>query len=123
MIYLSQNIKYLRGAKKLSQEALAEVIGVNRTQVASYEDGVWPKAEVLLTLSRCFKVSIDDLLRKKLEKSDFIYNENLEPVIPEQDKRIERLERRVDDLIAMNKNLIEANRMLAARVKVEEEKK
>ncbi len=123
MIYLSQNIKYLRGVKKLSQEALAEVIGVNRTQVASYEDGVWPKAEVLLTLSRSFKVSIDDLLRKKLEKSDFIYNESLEPVIPEQDKRIERLERRVDDLIAMNKNLIEANRMLAVRVKVEEEKK
>ncbi|MDR1226040.1 MAG: helix-turn-helix domain-containing protein [Prevotellaceae bacterium] len=121
MIYLSQNIKYLRDVKKISQEVLAEIIGVNRTQIASYENGVWPKAEVLLAIGSYFKVTIDDLLRKQLVNSDLIYNDDSEPV-PNRSKkieRIERLEKQVDDLIEMNKNLTETNKMLAKGREVE----
>ena len=65
--YLSSNIKCLRRKKGFSQEELAQQIGLNRGNIASYENGTAePKICNLLKLSRIFEVSIIDLTMKDL---------------------------------------------------------
>lgn len=66
--YLSSNIKCLRRRKGVSQEELAQQIGLNRGNIASYENGTAePKICNLLKLSRIFGVSISDLTMKDLQ--------------------------------------------------------
>lgn len=66
--YLSSNIKCLRRKKGFSQEELAQKIGLNRGNIASYENGTAePKICNLLKLSRIFEVSIIDLTMKDLQ--------------------------------------------------------
>ncbi len=65
--YFYQNIRYLRKIKFLSQEELANRIGVKRPVIASYEEGrALPKMNTLNSLSSLFSVSIDDLLNTDL---------------------------------------------------------
>ncbi len=60
---LGLNIKHLRKDKDLTQDQLADKIGVNRAMIGSYEEGrAVPKIAVLQTLSAYFKVSIDHLV-------------------------------------------------------------
>lgn len=67
---LSKNIKYLRNLKKLSQEALAEELGVHRSRITSHEaNRTEPNVEMILALSDFFKVPVDILLRHDLSKS------------------------------------------------------
>lgn len=66
---LSANIKTLRRKRGMSQEELARLIGLNRGNIASYENGTAePKICNLLKLSRVFGVSILDLTAKNLEE-------------------------------------------------------
>jgi transcriptional regulator with XRE-family HTH domain len=65
--YLDKNIRFLRRQMNLSQEELAARIGLNRGNIASYENGTAePKVCNLLRLSRLFKVSICDLAQRDL---------------------------------------------------------
>ncbi|KAB1068167.1 LexA family transcriptional regulator [Tamlana haliotis] len=77
MTFISKNIKHLRGLKKLSQEAFAEELKVNRSRIGSYEEGrSAPTIEFLIQLSDFFKIPIDILLRKDLTKAkDFSFIE------------------------------------------------
>lgn len=66
--YLSSNIKVLRRKRGFSQEELAQKIGLNRGNIASYENGTAePKICNLLKLSRIFEVSIIDLTMRDLQ--------------------------------------------------------
>lgn len=61
---LGDKIQVLRKKEGLSQEDLAEKIGVSRQAVSRWEMGQSvPEIEKLLTLSEIFKVSTDDLLK------------------------------------------------------------
>ncbi len=66
---ISSNISMLRKAKNLSQEALAEKLGVSRQTVAKWEGG-----ESLPDVLRCdqmaevFDVSLDDLIHTDMAK-------------------------------------------------------
>lgn len=65
--YLDKNIRFLRKQMNLSQEELALKIGLNRGNIASYENGTAePKVCNLLRLSRLFGVSICDLAQRDL---------------------------------------------------------
>lgn len=65
--YLDKNIRFLRKQMNLSQEELALRIGLNRGNIASYENGTAePKVCNLLRLSRLFGVSICDLAQRDL---------------------------------------------------------
>ncbi|WAC02432.1 XRE family transcriptional regulator [Lacinutrix neustonica] len=67
----SKNIKYLRDLKQLSQETLAEELGVNRSRIAAHESNrTEPNIDMLLALSNYFKVPIDAILRNDLSKSN-----------------------------------------------------
>lgn len=60
---LGEKIYNLRKAKKLSQEQLAEEIGVSRQTISNWELGeTFPNPEQLKLLSRTLNISIDELL-------------------------------------------------------------
>jgi transcriptional regulator with XRE-family HTH domain len=68
MIYLQQNIRYLRKKSNLTQEQLAEKLGLKRPLIGAYEEGrAVPRLLVIQQLSLLFEISIDRLLTVDLE--------------------------------------------------------
>lgn len=64
---LGLNIKHLRKARNLTQDQLADKIGVNRAMIGSYEEGrAIPKLQALRILSHYFNKSIDDMVNMDL---------------------------------------------------------
>ena len=62
-IYLSENIKKLRREKDLTQETLAEFLGVTFQSVSNWERGEsYPDITILPEIAEFFKVSVDELL-------------------------------------------------------------
>lgn len=60
----SEKLQLLRKERGLSQEGLAEVIGVSRQAVAKWELGQsYPDIDKLIQLSNMFKISIDKLVK------------------------------------------------------------
>ena len=56
------SIKSARESKRLTQKALAQLIGVSRTTVSMWESGeVYPRADKLPELARILGCSIDEL--------------------------------------------------------------
>ena len=69
--FLAGNIKLLRKYKKLSQEELGQHLGLNRGNIASYENGsAEPKICNLLRMASFFGVSIIDLAERDLKQED-----------------------------------------------------
>ena len=66
---ISQNIVWLRKRENLSQEALADRIGVSRQTVAKWESGESvPDVLRCDSIARLFEVSLEDLLHLDLSK-------------------------------------------------------
>jgi len=63
-LLIGKRIKQLRKEKNLSQEQLANIIGISRTTLIEYEKetGRKPTAEVLDRIAKYFHVSVDYLL-------------------------------------------------------------
>lgn len=62
------NLKELRKIKKLSQEDLAERVGVSRQSVSKWETGdAYPEMNNILMLCKIFNCKINDLLSNDLE--------------------------------------------------------
>jgi transcriptional regulator with XRE-family HTH domain len=80
MIYLQQNIKFLRKQKGLTQGQLADKLGIKRSLIGAYEEGrAVPKLLVIQQLSLLFGLSIDRLLTVDLSR---------EKVLPGSDFRV-----------------------------------
>ena len=59
----AENLQLIRKEKQLSQEELAEKIGVSRQAISKWEQGgVYPETEKLLILSKELNVSLDYLM-------------------------------------------------------------
>ena len=69
----SQNLQKLRSEKNLSQEQLADKIGVSRQTISAWESGkASPELDKITTISKLFSVSIDELVGEiKTEASNF----------------------------------------------------
>ena len=67
---LASNIKLLRTKKGLTQEDVATALGLTRSTFNNYENAIVvnPTAEILITISTYFNVSIDVLLKTDLGK-------------------------------------------------------
>ncbi|MFD2201939.1 XRE family transcriptional regulator [Shivajiella indica] len=65
-MYIHSNIKFLRKQKSLTQETMANAIGISRSKLAGYELNINPPLEALLVISDYLGVSIDVLLKKDL---------------------------------------------------------
>ena len=60
---LSETIYSLRRKSGLSQEQLAEKLGVSRQAISKWEGGLaTPELEKLIALSECFGVTLDELV-------------------------------------------------------------
>jgi len=69
---ITKNLKYLRLKKHISQQHLADTLGIPRTTLGDYERGkTEPNIEMLIKLSGYFDVKIDDFLRKNLSHYDY----------------------------------------------------
>jgi len=69
MSVFSDNIRFLRDQKNLTQEALSEEIQLSRVRYSKYEGGRSEAPyEVLIRISKYFKVSIDLLLTVDIRK-------------------------------------------------------
>jgi transcriptional regulator with XRE-family HTH domain len=67
MSIVSENIKFLRRHKGLTQQEFAGRIGIKRSLVGAYEEGrADPRISNLIKMSEVFGVSIDDLVEKEL---------------------------------------------------------
>lgn len=71
MSRISQNIKYLRQLKGLSQEQLAEELQVTRSRIGGYEEARnEPPIDLLIRLSEFFHIAIDALIKGDLRKTN-----------------------------------------------------
>ncbi|MFN4122379.1 MAG: XRE family transcriptional regulator [Flavobacteriales bacterium] len=75
---LSSNLKILRKIKGLSQEEVAEKLGLKRTSISGYENGTSePSVEGLIKFSKLYNISIDSLLCEDLSSKGQAYVEKL----------------------------------------------
>ncbi len=66
-----ENLKKLRKSKKLSQESLAEKIGVSRQSVSKWECGdTYPEMDNILLLCNIFHCKINELVHEELTDID-----------------------------------------------------
>ncbi len=71
MSLVSSNIKFLRKASHLTQEQLAEKIGIKRSLLGAYEEGrADPRLNNLVIFAKLFNVSVDLLISKDISKID-----------------------------------------------------
>jgi transcriptional regulator with XRE-family HTH domain len=61
---LAYNLKRIRREKKLTQEALADKLGINRTTYARYEDDVVAPPEILDKIHKMLKVEFVEFVKE-----------------------------------------------------------
>lgn len=75
---LPENITYLRRKSNISQTKMSEGLGVSQQTIASYENGKRePGIKMLISISKFFRVSIDELLLENLQPLNSIIARNL----------------------------------------------
>ena len=88
MSLFSDNIRTLRLKDKISQEKLAEQLGITRGRYVKYEDGTSEAPyDILKTIAHHFHISIDLLLAvdvRKIDLQDLIKLENNRLILPIQ---------------------------------------
>ena len=77
---LSERLKEVREAQKLSQTEVAEKLGVSKQSIANWENGnIMPSIDMLIKISKYFNVSSDYLLglndRKFINVTDLTLEE------------------------------------------------
>lgn len=76
---LNTNIKFLRKKKALTQESLAQALGISRSKLAGYELTITPPLDILVKISEYFGVSLDILIKEDLSSySEYKLRELLE---------------------------------------------
>lgn len=65
----SDNLKKIRKENNLSQEAIAEKLGVSRQSVSKWESGLaYPEMDKMVKLCQIFNLNIDDLLNQDIKE-------------------------------------------------------
>ncbi len=85
---LANNLKKIRKDNNLSQEELADKLGVTRQSVSKWESGAaYPEMDKVLQICKLFNVNIDDLFNKDLgevkevKESKKIFNKYVDDII------------------------------------------
>ncbi|MEN8117853.1 MAG: LexA family transcriptional regulator [Bacteroidota bacterium] len=66
-MYFAENLKFLRKRRQKSQMNLAAELGLTRTTLSGYEKSVQPPFKTLIKISEYFNISLDALIRYRLE--------------------------------------------------------
>ncbi|KPQ17745.1 MAG: Cro/CI family transcriptional regulator [Algoriphagus marincola HL-49] len=76
---LNSNLKFLRKNKNLTQESLAQALGISRSKLAGYELTITPPLDILVKIAEYFNVSLDILIKEDLNSySEYKLRELLE---------------------------------------------
>ncbi len=79
MSIVSNNIKFLRKREHLTQEQLAQKIGIKRSLIGAYEEGrADPRLNNLLKMSELFRVSVDTLISRDIPNLDASFDKSWE---------------------------------------------
>ena len=79
---IAQSIRHHRKAKDLTQEQLADMLGVSRQAVSKWEsEGGYPETETLLLLAKEMDVSLD-----------YLFSERCHMVRSEKNKRVSKID-------------------------------
>lgn len=71
MIYLKENMKFLRKQRAMTQGQLAGLLDSKRSLIGSYEEGRGvPKLSIIRRMAETFEVSMDDLLAVDLSQKE-----------------------------------------------------
>lgn len=82
MSLFSDNLKFLRNKRNLTQKNVADDLLISRERLAKYEDGTQPPFDLLRSISQYFHISIDILISVDLRKV------NLDDLLKLGDNRI-----------------------------------
>lgn len=64
---LSQNLRFLRKLKKISQEELAQKLNIKRSNIAAYESkNVEPRLRIILEIAKFFNIDVKTLIEEKV---------------------------------------------------------
>ena len=79
MSCFGKNIKKIRGVKRLSQQAFAEIFNLKRATLGAYEEGrSEPKIDTIIKIANYFSIPIDQLLTSELTVNNLLrFKENL----------------------------------------------
>ncbi len=73
MSQIGSNIKKLRKVKGLSQQAFADLFGLTRGNISSYEERrAEPKIEIILQIAKYFGIPVAELLQKQLTVNEIL---------------------------------------------------
>ncbi len=107
--YLASNLRLLRKALNFSQEELAGKVGLNRGNIASYENGsAEPRICNLIKIATLFRVSIIDLTQRDLRKIKAKSGKNLQDLsamVEGDRKRVEEFMRKAEEIETVFKSL------------------
>ncbi len=71
MVFLKENMRFLRKKNGMTQDRLANLLETKRSLVGSYEEGRGvPKLEMIQRMADIFDVTLDDLLSSDLERGE-----------------------------------------------------
>ena len=95
-MFFSKNLRYIREEKfQITQEALAESLGVSRSALSAYEDGrAEPRILLLIKIAQHFEVTIDELVNVDFAQAEKEYVTRLEQLknyIAALDMKINRI--------------------------------
>lgn len=77
-ILIGENIKRLRRTKDITQEQLADILGITSAAVSKWERGdTYPDISLLPVLSRFFDVSLDELMGCDKQKAEEEINQSI----------------------------------------------
>ncbi len=79
MTQIGKNIKKLRNTRGLSQQAFAELFGLSRGNISSYEEmRAEPRIETVLQIAKYFGIPVQEFIEKELSVNDLLhYNTRL----------------------------------------------
>ena len=96
MSITGERLRALRERKGMSQEAVADFLGISRTAYNKYESGVIKPVRKLERLSLLFGVS-----------ADYILGRTEEPVLPHREPEMERQIRKYMDLSRGGREIVD----------------
>ncbi len=74
MALIGKNIRKIRSVKQLSQQAFADLFGVSRASVGSYEEGrADPKIDTIIAIANYFSITLEEFLTKELTVNDLYH--------------------------------------------------
>lgn len=74
MSFFGKNIKKIRGIKRMSQQAFADIFDLKRATLGAYEEGrSEPKIVTIIKVANYFGISIDAILTKEITVNELLH--------------------------------------------------